>query len=284
MAWTNYHTHTFYCDGKDEPEAYVKEAIKLDMPVLGFSGHAPVPFRTEWNMLYSKLDEYLGEIQRLKNQYQDKIVIYSGLEADYVDGVTDTGVFRDKVDYIIGGIHFLGQYDNGKYFEADHTPASFECGLENIFSGNIRNMVEYYYRQVNAMLTTNPPDVVAHLDLIKKFNRDNKFFNPEEKWHQELVQETIINIAASGCIVEVNTRGVYKKLKYDFYPDRKTLQICREQNIPVTISADAHRPAELNNHFEQAAKLLLDIGYKEICIFNDNRWKPVDFSPWGVKL
>jgi histidinol-phosphatase (PHP family) len=284
MAWTNYHTHTFYCDGKEEPEAYVKEAINLGMPILGFSSHAPVPFRTEWNMPFAKLNEYLDEIQRLKNQYQEKIVIYSGLEADYVDGVTDTGVFRNKVDYIIGGIHFLGRYDDGKYFEADHTPASFERGLANIFSGNIRYMVEYYYRQLNDMVKTNPPDVVAHLDLIKKFNKDNKYFNPDEKWHRELVLETISNIDASGCVVEVNTRGVYKKLKNDFYPDRKTLQICREQNIPVTISADAHRPAELNNHFAQAAELLLDIGYKEIYILADNRWKPFRFSPQGVKL
>ena len=41
---SNYHTHTAFCDGRDEPEAIVREAIRLGCPELGFSGHSHVPF------------------------------------------------------------------------------------------------------------------------------------------------------------------------------------------------------------------------------------------------
>ena len=35
----NYHTHTTFCDGADTPEEVVKEALRLGMTHLGFSGH-----------------------------------------------------------------------------------------------------------------------------------------------------------------------------------------------------------------------------------------------------
>ena len=38
--FSNFHTHTILCDGKDEPEALVQEALRLGCPALGFSGHA----------------------------------------------------------------------------------------------------------------------------------------------------------------------------------------------------------------------------------------------------
>ena len=40
MMFSNYHTHTAYCDGADTPEELVLEAIRLGCPEIGFSGHS----------------------------------------------------------------------------------------------------------------------------------------------------------------------------------------------------------------------------------------------------
>ena len=40
MTYSNYHTHTTYCDGADSPEELVLEAIRLGCPEIGFSGHS----------------------------------------------------------------------------------------------------------------------------------------------------------------------------------------------------------------------------------------------------
>ena len=40
MMFSNYHTHTTYCDGANTPEELVLEAIRLGCPELGFSGHS----------------------------------------------------------------------------------------------------------------------------------------------------------------------------------------------------------------------------------------------------
>ena len=41
--FSNFHTHTCLCDGKDRPEDLVQEALRLGCPALGFSGHAYAP-------------------------------------------------------------------------------------------------------------------------------------------------------------------------------------------------------------------------------------------------
>jgi|SRR3972149_2121193 len=86
MNWTNYHTHSFYCDGSDNLEEYVKKAIDRKMPVIGFSSHASVPFPTGWNMNVIELPDYLNEIEALKVKYNNDIQIYKGLEIDYLKG------------------------------------------------------------------------------------------------------------------------------------------------------------------------------------------------------
>ena len=41
--YSNYHTHTHFCDGADSPEAIVREALRLGCPEIGFSGHSYLP-------------------------------------------------------------------------------------------------------------------------------------------------------------------------------------------------------------------------------------------------
>ena len=64
----NYHTHTNYCDGSEEPENYIISAISKNMAALGFSGHAPLPFENTWATKHDKIDEYFTTIENLKNK------------------------------------------------------------------------------------------------------------------------------------------------------------------------------------------------------------------------
>ena len=42
--FSNFHTHTILCDGKDRPEELVLEALRLGCPAIGFSGHSYAPY------------------------------------------------------------------------------------------------------------------------------------------------------------------------------------------------------------------------------------------------
>ena len=50
MLKTNYHTHTYFCDGKGTPDEIVLEAILKGFNYLGFSSHSAWPFADTWHI------------------------------------------------------------------------------------------------------------------------------------------------------------------------------------------------------------------------------------------
>ena len=122
------------------------------------------------------------------------------------------------------------------------------------------------------MIQNDPPDIIGHLDLIKKLNSNNRYFSEDESWYQDIISDVIKAISATNCIVEVNTRGYYQGITKDFYPSKQILEKCFDADIHLTINSDAHHPDEITNNFEDVASLLLDIGYRSIYIFDEGKW------------
>jgi len=279
MIYTNYHTHSKWCDGKLNPENYVKEAISRNMYALGFSGHSPVPFKSWWNTNYENLSEYFSNIQNLKKKYEGQIKIYQGMEIDFVDGISGPSNFKNfGLDYTIGGIHFLGKFNDIDYFDFDDTPEKFQKGIDTLFGGDIKKIVLFYYNQIIRMIETDSPDIIAHLDLILKFNKNNKFFNPEEKWYKNIVFETLEVISKSNCILEMNSRSYLKKLIPHFHPADFIIQRSKELGINFTINADAHKPQEVNSFLKEQAELLQTFAYKEVMIFDEQGWNLIELK------
>src|SRR5210317_1610860 len=146
-------------------------------------------------------------------------------------------------------------------------------GLENFFGNNIRKAVGAYYLQTMDMAETQKPDIIGHLDKIKMHNR-GKYFSEDEKWYRKLVSETLEVIKENNCIVEVNTRGIYKKRSESLFPGEAILREMHEMNIPVTISSDAHKPDEVNLRIAESSKILLELGFEEAFVY-DSAWKAV---------
>ena len=116
----NLHTHTDFCDGKGSPEDFVKKAISLGFKYLGFSAHAPLPFRCDWSLSAERLDVYCDEISHLKAHYQKKIRILHGFEIDYLEGMG----FNEN------------QYIVYKHFDVEHSHIHIVANRVN-FSGDV---------------------------------------------------------------------------------------------------------------------------------------------------
>jgi len=264
--------HSHYCDGEGTLASYVEKAIEKNMYAIGFSSHAPVPFNSDWHMQSDHLDKYISEIEFLKGEYED-INIYSGLEVDYVPGQVCPNDFADRdLDLIVGSVHYVGQFENQTNFCFDGTAEEFARGLKLIFNNDIKRLVARYYELVIEMIKNDPPDIIGHLDLIKKLNYNNIFFNEKERWYQDILSDVVKAISNSKCIVEVNTRGYYKGITKEFYPSKQILKKCFEAGIHLTINSDAHHPNEIANNFEDVASVLQDIGFDKIYIFDEGTW------------
>jgi histidinol-phosphatase (PHP family) len=278
--WSNFHTHSAYCDGKGPLADYLHAAQKIGIRRIGFSSHAPLPFAAEWCMRSDAFPVYLKEIESLKAGYP-AMEIYKGLEIDFIPGLISPLDFKPQLDYTIGSIHFVGQFA-GKHWEIDNTLDVFREGLSQIFQNNIRAAITRYYELTRQMVNEARPDIVGHLDKIKIHNSSELFFDESEGWYRHEIDKTVALIRERYTIVEVNTRGLYTRKSPTTYPSPWVLERILSSQIPVTINSDAHHPDDLIREFEPTIALLKDIGFKNISILTAGMWKEMPLNEYGA--
>lgn len=271
----NFHTHSHFCDGTGAPEEYIKAAIEEGFEAIGFSSHAPLPFDNKWSIKPGKLTEYTAEIQRLKKCYAGKIQVYLGLEIDWIPGISlpfESIQKAHALDYVIGGVHLVASENSQDLWFIDGQPQGYDDGLRDIFHMDIRKGVDCYFVQLWEMLHTQKFDVLAHADKIKMNNR-GLYFSTGESWYLDYIHKTAEIITRKGCIVEVNTRGIYKKRCPEFYPSVYMLEALCRRDVPVTISTDAHHPSEIALYWKEALQTLKDIGFASVMVLGPQGWE-----------
>jgi len=272
----NLHQHSTYSDGHSVPEDYVIQALNLNFRAMGFSEHSPLPFPNSFSLKEEQVEAFVAETERLKTKFQDRIALYRALEMDFIPGISDDFDFwREKVnlDYAIGSVHLVKPVNSEELWFIDGPKREiYDEGLQKYFGGDIRKAVKSYFHQINQMIDSQHFDIVGHLDKIKMHNQ-NRYFTEDENWYINLVSETLNLIHEKDLIVEVNTRGLYKKRSDGLFPDDYALKRIRELNIPVLISSDAHQPEELNLLFDVAEKRLLELGFGAVAFFENGKWR-----------
>ena len=278
MSFSNFHTHSCFCDGLGHPKEYVERAMQYNFTSLGFSSHAPLAFPNSWTMNENDINEYLNTILSLKEKYENKIQIYLGLEIDYIShlmGPTDEKFKNLNLDYTIGSVHMLKDETTGEYLAVDGYEDEYIKLITSAFNNNVKAFVHEYYKQIQNMVKENTPSIVGHLDLIKKHNKNNKYFDENEKWYKCEIMETLKVIAEHNTILEMNTGGKVRGYTNDFYPSNWIITECRKLNIPMILNSDAHNPKYVNAYFEEATAILKAAEYKSQYILLNNIWQTV---------
>ncbi|HMM12386.1 MAG TPA: histidinol-phosphatase [Bacteroidales bacterium] len=276
MKGYNFHTHTHYSDGRESPGAFVNQALTEGMKALGFSDHSPLPFDNKFSIKEAELQHYVNEVRSLANEYQHLLQIYLSIEMDYIPGMSeDFSSMRKRtgLDYVIGSVHLVSSNTEEQLWFTDGPDvAVYDAGLARFYDGDIRRAVTAFYHQTNQMIQTQEFEVIGHWDKIKMHNQ-NRYFTEDEAWYRRLALETLALIAEKGLIVEVNTRGLYKKRCDSLYPSQWLLDEMHIRGIPVIISSDAHHPTELQLGFGTALQAIRQAGYRSVMIFEGGGWK-----------
>jgi histidinol-phosphatase (PHP family) len=272
---SNFHTHSIFCDGKAKPEAFITKAIELGFDCIGFSSHAPLPFHRDWTLKSDRLSSYIREIARLKEVYRDRIEILAGLEVDFIPGIQSPSDFCDEeLDYIIGSVHFLPVKPGARemtrkdctewednYLEIDYNPEQLKRVIEGGYGGDVRAMIHTYYSSIRDMLTSNPPTILGHMDVVKKYNKGNTLFNPNDTYYLDEIEQTLDVLRHTSTILEVNTASIYLGYDAEPYPSSQILRKCREYDIPLMLDSDAHSPEALGRGYPEAIRILQECGY-----------------------
>ena len=271
---SNLHTHTAYCDGKNSIEENILYAIEKNFISLGFSGHSYLPFDSS-SMSRENTIKYLEDIKKFKEIYKDKIQIYAGIEADYYSNLNKNTDKEMMLDYRIGSVHFIKD-DENNYFSVDASKQNFENTLKH-FAG-IKEVVLRYYNNVIDMINNQKPDIIGHLDLIRKYNFNKEYFTEEENWYIEKLNEVLEVIKKSNAIVEINTRKMNKDNLNAHYPSSDTIKKLLKLNIPITINTDAHSANGLDYFYYEMAEKLKNLGYSKIKMLIDNSFKDISLN------
>lgn len=244
----NLHTHTCYCDGKDEPEALVKQAIALGFSVLGFSGHEYTAFDTEFCMSLEGTQKYREEIGRLKEKYKDRIRICLGIEREYFGEGDDY-----PYDYVIGSLHYVKK--DGVYLSVDNTAEIMLDNVEKYFAGDFRAYVELYYETEADVAKKTGADIIGHFDLITKFNEGGRYFDEDARWYKKAALAALAKAAENRPVFEINTGAMARGYRSRPYPAPFILEEIRRLGCPLILSSDCHDRAFLDYGFAEAASL-----------------------------
>lgn len=281
MQQVNHHAHSCFSDGQLHPQDYVQEALLQALEGYGFADHAPIPGASISLMSLDDLNAYNLTIDQLKNDYGHRIRLYKALEVDYIPGlinVQSPHIQQANLDYTVGAVHYVDQLNDGTPWGFEASVEHFQRGISEAFGGDIQAAVCRYYALIREMVTDFPPDIVAHLDRIKKLNQQNRFFNEYDEWYRNEIIDTLEVIAEAGVIMEVNTKGYYNGEIDDMYPSGWILEIAHEMDIPVHLASDAHHPLNITKGFNYGAEILHKAGYRSLHVMGKKGWTTTPIS------
>jgi histidinol-phosphatase (PHP family) len=255
----DYHVHTRFSDGTGEPAACVERAIELGLPELGFADHLTPPYLGAdgyYGIDQGRLEDYVEAVRKVAGAYPEMTVLL-GIEADYVPEAAEetlTLLAAHQFDYVLCAVHFV---DGFGFIERYRREADGWLDAGPVF--------RRYFETVREAALTGAFDVVAHLDLPKKWGH-----RPVADL-ADVEDAALAAISTAGMAIEINTSGLDRYAVAEMFPAPQLLERACGAGIPVTFGSDAHRVEEVASCFSEALTLAKRGGYDSYLRLSDRR-------------
>lgn len=250
------HTHHNRCGhAHGSIRDYIEAAVDKGMSYIGISDHTPLFAEKDDHpspeacMAKSEFPAYIGEVLALKKEYEGRIDVLLGIEADFLPDCLHTyeRIFKSyPFDYVIGSVHeFAGisLYDTLYW--------------EQLSPEGRRELKESYYDYIAKSAASGLYDVLGHVDAL------NRYFPGYSRLRTEAADHTLKTIAAYNIAIEINSSDEL------WVPDGWLLERALHYGVSVTFGSDAHEPARVGEYADDIRKHLIDIGYREWAVFKN---------------
>lgn len=241
-----FHSHTQFCDGRAPMDVMAAAAVAEGFSHYGFSPHSPVPIASPCNMRSEDVGAYLAEVERIRAMYDGHCRFYAGMEIDYLgpDWGPAHSYFRElPLDFRIGSVHFIPTQE-GVPTDIDGHFERFRERVEKDFHGDLNYVVDTFFAQSLAMVEAGGFDIIGHLD---KVGLNASLYSPgieETPFYRRRLERLIEAVAASGVIVELNTKAYEEHGR--MFPAPGALRELMARGVNVIVNSDAHRPERVN--------------------------------------
>ena len=259
----DFHVHSEFSDDSHElMENQIEKAISLGLREICFTDHVDYGIKKDWsegNIEYRGGDgvgtpvdsmepmanvdypAYFKKLKEMKKKYAGQIEVKQGLEfgiqthtVEKYEKLYDT--YKEELDFVLFSMH---QVHDLEFWTQD-----FQRGKSQEEYNR-----EYYQEILDTMKLFKNYSILSHLDLIVRYDENGRF--PFEKT-KDIVTEILKLAIKDGKGIEINTSRLYKELG----------------GTIITIGSDAHTTKYIGDHFDDAVKVLKEVGFTHFATFS----------------
>ncbi len=250
------HTHHDRCGhASGLIEDYIVSAIEAGIAAIGISDHSPY-FAHELDqpqpkiaMARSEFPNYVAEVLRLKEKYNDRIEVLLGVESDFYPEHIDvyrSHYARYPFDYIIGSVHQtrgISIFNRKRWTNIDESKHAEEK--------------RHYYELIRQSADSGLFQVLGHIDAMKGYYPRFSDIQGAE----DAIDEALKAVARNDIALEINTSGKTKDVG-GWYPSDDILARALHFGADVTFGSDAHEPGRVGDEWSIVQMRLREIGFK----------------------
>ena len=264
------HSGTFCEHARATLRETLEAAVEARFRTYGVTEHAP---RYEERHLYASerakgyttdrlerdFEAYAAESRRLQREFSDRLPVLRGFETEVVPTATYANRMRSLrarhgFDYIVGSVHHVNA------ISIDESAAVYREAVDSC--GGFEAFGETYYGAVERMIEDLRPEVVAHLDLLKRHApADVDLAAPRIR---KAALRALDAARARRCILDLNA-AAWRKGLAEPYPAPWLVESARARGIPFCFGDDSHGPDQVGFGIERARHYLLAHNVGEIC-------------------
>ena len=250
----NIHSHSVYCDGRNTVEEMALAAIDMGCDTFGFSGHSHAAFDAKHSMSPGDTKNYIADVERLRERLADRIELFLGVEQEGYSDADTSGY-----DFVIGAVHYVKK--DGEYICIDNGPDRQQASVDKHFGGDYLERAELYFQTVAETVTKIRPDVVAHFDLVTKYNFDGSLFDESHPRYVDAALGAMDEVLKSCKLFEINTGAMFRFGKPEPYPSEFLLRELRRRGGEVIFSSDSHSTDSICFGYDKMRDLAKSCGF-----------------------
>ena len=191
-----------------------------------------------------RIEEYVEAVLEAKER---GFPVLLGLEVDFIPG-TEEAVAELLApypwDFLLGAVHWVG----GWAIDTSECAGEFE-------RRGVRKSWEQYFALVMEMIRSGIADVLAHVDLCKKYG-----YRPARE-PLDLYGQVVEAATAHRWAVEVSSQGLRNPAR-EVYPSPAFLRMFNEAGVSITLASDGHVAAEVGWGRREVVAAARQAGYR----------------------
>jgi histidinol-phosphatase (PHP family) len=248
----DYHMHSnFSADSGASMRAMCESAIQKGIREIGLTEHCDF-HPEERTPVFYRPKAWWEEIERIRKSLDDQLVLRAGVEIGEphrFQGEVQTLLDRYPYDFVIGSLHYVGD--------------DFMLDNKLLERRGADKIMQSYFLELGEMTQAPQFDILGHLDVpVRNGKPIWGFYDPRR--YEALIRDVLQNCIDRGIAIEVNSGGLHRPAN-NLMPDLLILQWYSEMGGQrLTLGSDAHSPADVGLHLDQALKFIRESGLRFI--------------------